>query len=167
MIYILTGDIRTGKTTSLLNWISDRNDVDGLICPDGNDRKRYFLKVKSKEGFELEVESENGIETDEIIEIGPFQFLKSAFEKANEFLIALSNKTESQYLIIDELGKLELKNKGLHNAAKVLVPDYIFNDSKHLIIVVRKSLLEAVVNHYQIKAYTLISNEDLAKNSLA
>ncbi len=49
MIYILTGDIRTGKTTALLDWIKDRNDVDGLLCPDSENGMRYFLKVKSKE----------------------------------------------------------------------------------------------------------------------
>ena len=49
MIYILTGAIRTGKTTALLNWINNRNDVDGLLCPDNENGKRYFLKVKTKE----------------------------------------------------------------------------------------------------------------------
>jgi len=162
MIYILTGDIRTGKTSALLDWASTRNDVDGLLCPDNENGKRYFLKVKSQKEIELEVE----FESEEIITIGPFHFLKSAFEEANEFLLSLTPKNESQYLIIDELGKLELKNKGLHNAAEKLIPSCIINDDKHLILVVRTSLLEAIINHYQIKAYTLIYNEDLAKNSL-
>jgi len=161
MIYILTGDIRTGKTTALLNWIKGRNDIDGLLCPDGNDGKRYFLKVKSKEEFELEVE----FESEKTITIGSFHFLKSAFEKGNQFLIELSTKTKSQYLIVDELGKLELKNEGLHNAALKLIPDFMFNDDTHLILVVRASLLEEIINHYHIKEYTIISIEDLAKDS--
>jgi nucleoside-triphosphatase THEP1 len=161
MIYILTGDIRTRKTTALLDWCENRNDADGVLCPDNDIGKRYFLKLKSKEEFELEVASKNDIESDKIIEIGPFQFLKSAFEKANDFLIALSTKEESNYLIIDELGKLELKKEGLHTAAEVLIPDYMFNDNKHLILVVRTSLLEAVIKHYEIKAYTLLAKEDL------
>ena len=69
MIYILTGEIRSGKTTALKTWASDRADVDGLICPDGKNGKRYFLKVKSKEEIELEAESENHIEFDTVIEI--------------------------------------------------------------------------------------------------
>lgn len=161
MIYILTGDIRTGKTTALLNWAKDRNDVDGLICPDGKGRKRHFLKVKSKEEFELEVEFEKNMDSQKLIAIGPFQFLKSAFEKANGFLMALSTKKKSQYLIIDELGKLELKYEGLHTAAEVLIPDYMFKDNKHLILVVRTSLLEKVIKHYEIKAYTLLTKENL------
>ncbi|EDP71333.1 hypothetical protein FBALC1_02577 [Flavobacteriales bacterium ALC-1] len=163
MIYILTGVIRTGKTTSLLNWSKSRNDVDGVLCPDDEKGKRYFLKIKSQKEFELELE----VESEDTISIGPFHFLKSAFEKANEFLIALSIKTKSQYLIFDELGKLELKNQGLHDAAVKLIPDYMFDDNKHLILVVRRSLLEEIINHYQIKAYALISKEDLAENSFA
>ena len=163
MIYILTDDIRTGKTSALLNWVKNRNDVDGLLCPDGNDRKRYFLKVKSKKEIELEVE----FESEKTITIGPFHFLETAFEKANEFLIALNTKTKSQYLIIDELGKLELKDKGLHDSAIKLIPDYMFNDNKHLIIVVRTSLLDEIINHYQINEYTLISIDDLTENSFA
>lgn len=158
MIYILTGAIRTGKTTALLNWIKGRNDVDGLLCPDGENGKRYFLKIYSKEQFEFEDESES----EKTITIGPFHFLKSAFEKGNQFLIELSTKTKNQYLVVDELGKLELKDKGLHDAAIKLIPEYMFNDEKHLILVVRASLLEAVLNHYQIKAYTLLTKEDLA-----
>ena len=45
MIYILTGDIRSRKTTALLHWIEGRKDVDGLLCPDDKTGKRYFLKV--------------------------------------------------------------------------------------------------------------------------
>ncbi|WP_299120103.1 nucleoside-triphosphatase [uncultured Winogradskyella sp.] len=157
MIYILTGDIRTGKTSALLDWTKDRNDVDGLLCPDDENGKRYFLKIKSQEKLELEVESQSEM----VITIGPFHFLKSVFKEANKFLIALSLKTKSQYLIIDELGKLELKNKGLHDAAEKLVLDYVFNGNRHLILVVRTSLLEEIVNYYQIEAYTLLVKEDL------
>jgi nucleoside-triphosphatase THEP1 len=159
MIYILTGDIRTGKTTALLDWCENRNDVDGVLCPDDDIGKRYLLNIKSKVTYPLAAHSDT--EEDNIVLIGPFQFLKSAFEKANDFLIALSTKKESQYLIIDELGKLELKHMGLHDSAEKLIPDYMFNDSDHLILVVRTSLLKEIIKHYEIKAYTLLAKEDL------
>ena len=165
MIYILSGDIRSGKTTALLNWTNTsttlsgtgRKDIDGLLCPDGDHGKRYFLKINSKEQFELEVESES----EDTITIGPFHFLTSAFEKANEFLIELNTKMKSQFLIIDELGKLELKHKGLHDSAIKLIPDFMFNDNRHLILVVRTSLLEDILRHYSISNYTILNNEDL------
>ncbi|MFT4770970.1 MAG: nucleoside-triphosphatase THEP1 [Cryomorphaceae bacterium] len=163
MIYILTGDIRTGKTTALLEWTTGRKDADGLLCPDDEKGKRYFLKVESREKFPLEVEVEN----ERSISIGSFLFLKSAFAEANHYLISRCTEHLGQYLIIDEIGKLELKNEGLHIAAEALIPNYMINDSEHLILVVRKSLVDEVINQYQIGAYTLISKEDLAKKSFA
>lgn len=163
MIYILTGDIRTGKTTALLDWITGRNNADGLLCPDNEKGKRYFLKVESREEFPLEVEVEN----EPTISIGSFKFSKSAFEEANQFLISRGREHKSQYLIIDEIGKLELKNEGLHIAAETLIPDFIFNEGRHLILVVRTSLVDMVISQYQIRAFTLHSKEDLAKKSFA
>ncbi|WP_369997109.1 nucleoside-triphosphatase [Winogradskyella sp.] len=157
MIYILTGDIRTGKTTALLNWSKSRDDVDGVLCPDGDHGKRYFLKIKTQERFELEVENAS----EKTITIGPFHFLKSAFEEANSYLLEANKRKDFKYVVIDELGKLELKNEGLHDAAKTLIPDFTSNENKHIILVVRTALLETIVNHYQIKTYTLLTKEDL------
>ncbi|WP_418636611.1 nucleoside-triphosphatase [Winogradskyella sp.] len=157
MIYILRGDIRTGKTTALLEWCKNRDDVDGVLCPDNAEGKRYFLEVKSKSEFELETE----LETEAIIEIGNFKFLESGFEKANAYLLAVASKNESQYLIIDELGKLELKVEGLHLSAERLIPNYENNEKKHLILVVRDYLLEAVLTHYSIEKYRILTKVNL------
>lgn len=159
MIYILTGDIRTGKTSALLDWINDRNDVDGLLCPDNEKGKRYFLKVKSKEEILLEVETE--VIDQEVATVGPFRFLKSAFKKGNDYLIAKGKEYKSQYLIIDEIGKLELKNEGLHWAVKTLIPNFMHKVDKHLIIVIRSTLLNDCIQHYNIENYTVLGEEEL------
>lgn len=157
MIYILSGDIRSGKTTALLNWVSGRNDVDGLLCPDGDNGKRYFLKINSKERFELEVESESK----DTITIGPFHFLKSAFKNANDYLLEANERKDFKYLIIDELGKLELKNEGLDDAAKALMPQFENDEDCHLILVIRASLLNDILRHYHIFKYKLLGNKDI------
>ncbi|WP_178983317.1 nucleoside-triphosphatase [Winogradskyella helgolandensis] len=157
MIYILTGEIRSGKTTALSEWCKNRNDVDGLLCPDNAEGKRYFLKVKSKNEFELETE----LDTEDIIKIGNFKFLKSAFDKANEFLISAHSETKTTYLIIDELGKLELKNEGLHWSAERLIPNCLNDKNKHLILVVRNYLVEAIVKHYSITEYRILTKVNL------
>lgn len=162
MIYILTGEIRSGKTTALRNWIVNRNDVDGLLCPDDKNGKRYFLKVKSGKEFELETEIGN----QEIIEIGNFKFLKSAFKKANDYLISIASETNYSYLIIDEIGKLELKNKGVHLATEILISKYRRDEKQHVILVVRDYLLDAILKYYQICEYSLLKKENLTKNSL-
>ncbi|MEH1006133.1 nucleoside-triphosphatase [Winogradskyella sp. ECml5-4] len=156
MIYILRGDIRIGKTTALQEWCKNRDDVDGVLCPDNAEGKRYFLEVKSKNEFELETE----LDTEAIIEIGNFKFLKSAFEKANAYLQSVASENESQYLIIDELGKLELKNEGLHASAEKLISNYKSDERQHLILVVRDYLLDAVLKHYAIAKYEILEKID-------
>ena len=157
MIYILTGAIRSGKTTALLHWSKSRNDVDGLLCPDDANGKRYFLKLKNNTIFKLEAEAE----TEAIVTIGNFKFLRSAFNEANDYLILEASKTERQYLIIDEIGKLELKNEGLHVSTKALISQFKSNDNTHLILVVRDYLLDAVLEHYGITECSILTTEDL------
>lgn len=160
MIYVLTGKIRTGKTTALRKWISNRIDVDGLLCPDDHNGKRYFLKIKSKIEFEFEVEFE--LKNNDIIEIRNFRFLKSAFHKANTFLMSIASKNPKTYIIIDEIGKLELKNDGLHKSAEKLISKFQLDEKHHVILVVRDYLLDAVLEHYAISEYSVIKTEDLA-----
>ena len=157
MIYILSGDIRSGKTTALLNWSKGLHDVDGLLCPDGENDKRYFLKIKSQKEIELEAK----VESKNTISIGPFLFLKSAFNEANNYLLEVNERREFKCLVIDELGKLELKNEGLHYAAKVLIPQYLVNEHFHLILVIRVSLLDLLLKHYAISKYKLLSISDI------
>ena len=159
MIYILTGAIRSGKTTALLHWSKSRNDVDGLLCPDDANGKRYFLKLKNKTIFKLEAEAE--AENEAIVAIGNFKFLRSAFNEANDYLILEASKTEPKYLIIDEIGKLELKNEGLHVSTKALISQFKSNDNTHLILVVRDYLLDAVMEHYGITECSILNTEDL------
>lgn len=161
MIYILTGKIRSGKTTALLEWVKDRKNVDGLLCPDDDNGKRYILKIKSKKELEIEIDNK----PEEIIAIGNFRFLKSAFNEANDYLMSIAYNSETseenKYLIIDEIGKLELKNKGLHAAAEKMIPDFMTNETQHIILVVRDYLLEAVLRHYSISEYEILNKADL------
>ncbi|WP_339752852.1 nucleoside-triphosphatase [uncultured Winogradskyella sp.] len=159
MIYILTGDIRTGKTTALLDWCKNRNDVDGVLCPDDEKGKRYFLNIKSKDTYPLAANSDT--KDHNIISIGPFQFLKSSFQNANDYLLKSNDQRDYLYLVVDELGKLELKNIGLHDSAKSIIAQHKNRKSHHLILVVRESLLNDIIEHYQIYIYEVINKEDL------
>lgn len=160
MIYILTGNIRTGKTTALLDWSGNRNDVDGLLCPDDVNGKRYFLKIKSQASFPLEVSTSSDNVT---ISIGKFKFLKSSFEIANDYLISSGKKKKVTYFIIDELGKLELRNEGLHKAAVNLISEFESDEQRHLIIIIRESLISEILQHYNISKYQLVKKENLFK----
>ena len=129
------------------------------MCPDDANGKRYFLKLKNKTIFKLVAEAE--AETESIVAIGNFKFLRSAFNEANDYLILEASKTEPKYLIIDEIGKLELKNEGLHVSTKALISQFKSNDNTHLILVVRDYLLDAVLEHYGITECSILTTEDL------
>ena len=158
MIYILTGNIRTGKTTALFEWLTIREDVDGILCPDDESGKRFFLKIKNHETFPLEV---NANSSEAIVSVGNFKFLKSSFQVANDYLIYCLKENRTKYFIIDELGKLELQNEGLHKAAAKLIKSHEFSESTYLILVVRSSLLDEIIEKYQIMNYKLIDTADL------
>jgi nucleoside-triphosphatase THEP1 len=161
MIYILTGDVRTGKTSALLEWSKNREDVDGILCPDNKEGKRYFLEINSKVEFSLEVDRDFILDSEEIVQVGPYHFLKTAFEKANYYLVDRFKKKKFKYLIIDELGKLELKNEGLHDSVSQIIKPSEFDESNHLILVVRSSLLEEIIQKYQISNYEIINKLEL------
>lgn len=157
MIYILTGAIRTGKTSALLDWCKTKNDVDGVLCPDDDNGKRYFLEIKNKNVIELETD----LKTEDIIEIGNFKFLKSAFDTVNDYLVSITSEIENQYVIIDELGKLELKKEGLHLSSETLISQSKSHEKQHLILVVRDYLFDSVLKHYAISEYSILKTEDL------
>ena len=160
MIYILTGAIRSGKTTALKHWVKQRTDVDGLLCPDGKHGKRYFLNIASQEEYPLE--NANVLHKNSI-SVGSFQFMKSAFQKANKYVINSAENQHYNYLIIDELGKLELRNEGLHDAAIRIISEYERLTKQHLILVVRESLLHKIIQHYHISDYSILKKEDLKR----
>ncbi len=76
-------------------------------------------------------------------------------------MISFNNKKNSKYLIIDELGKLELKNEGLNEAAKNLIHTYISDVDYHLILVIRNALIPEILKHYKILKYQLLEKDDL------
>lgn len=159
MIFILTGAIRSGKTTTLLSWIKNRNDIDGLLCPDAENGKRCFLKIKSQLKIALETDIE--LKNEAVIEVGKFRFLESGFKKANNFLLSLSFETDNSYIIIDELGKLELNNEGLHLASETLISKFIFDKKQHLILVVRDYLVDDILKHYGLSEYMILTKDNL------
>ena len=80
-VFILSGDIQSGKTTSLSKWSATRNDVYGILTPIENG-KRFFMDISSGEKFSMEANA------DEIatIQVGKYSFSMNSFsERISEF----------------------------------------------------------------------------------
>ncbi|PKL88954.1 MAG: hypothetical protein CVV23_07590 [Ignavibacteriae bacterium HGW-Ignavibacteriae-2] len=155
-IYILTGPIKTGKTTSIINWSSAKTNVSGIAQPILG-KKRYLLDLASNEKRILEV----GLAEKNFVQVGKYRFSKKAFEWAKICLL-YSAKRKSDWIIVDEVGKLELENKGLEPVITFLIDDCIINKKYNLLFIVRDSLLRSFINKYNLTElnYKIISGPD-------
>lgn len=157
MIYILAGDIRTGKTSALLEWVPTWDKVKGILCPDDENEQRYLMDIESQAKYQFQVSAA----TENTISVGRFHFLKDTMKMANYHLIKAFDAGDFDFLVLDELGKLELKNEGIHLAAKYIIENYESNDQHHLLLVVRTFLVKDILSHYGIKSFQIVAKETL------
>lgn len=147
-IYLLTGPIRTGKTTRLTTWLEGRNAA-GILTPD-REEIRWMKILSRNEWLPFEVDAETDLAT---IEIGRFQFSANAFEQAkSEFRQAIDQ--QAPWIVVDEVGKLEVKGKGLEPAITTLIEATQTGVySGNLLLVVREELLEMVLEKWKIEVW--------------
>ncbi len=142
MITVLNGDIRSGKTTTLLNW-SKEHHCAGFLTPD-HAGLRAIYNIAGSETIPFQV-ADNV--TAPSLQIGRFAFLLSGFDMCYN-IVAHGIAQHYATIIIDEIGPLELQGLG-HDR---LVRDFIQEASPiHWIVVVRTQLREKVVEHYAWK----------------
>lgn len=154
-IYILSEAIHSGKTTQLQQWLRNKDyQVSGILTPD-KDGKRKLYDIARNEYHELEIEDE--LPEEEIEKIGKYRFGKAGFRKAQEIL-RRSIKENSEWMIVDEVGKLELDNKeGLEPALGEVIQFYREGNAKgKLILVIRNYLLDEAVDVYGLNRDMLI-----------
>jgi nucleoside-triphosphatase THEP1 len=140
-VFILTGQIQTGKTTSLVNWSAKRNDVFGILTPVVHG-KRVFMNVNTQEQFPMEAnENETGV-----LYIGKFAFSKTSFDNAQQIIREATDKRG--WLVIDEIGPLELKGEGFYNVLKEIL-QYNPTEQK-ILLVVRETMIEKVKELFEL-----------------
>ncbi len=144
-IYILSGKTGIGKTTFLANWIKE-NNADGILAPVLNS-KRHLHHISSNQIKKLEVAYK--AENKKTISVGKYLFDENIFEWAREKLFE-SFKSNPEWLVIDEIGPLELNGKGLEPAISQILKS-IDNQSKiKIIFVVRENLIDKFFKHYKL-----------------
>jgi len=87
------------------------------------------------------------------LEVGKFTFNIDSFKKAIDQLKIDSISPEIDWLIIDEIGKLELEsNHGLEPFISEFIANFLSeNNSKKLILIIRDSLLKKAIEKYQLQ----------------
>lgn len=152
-LYLLTGPVHSGKTSSLSDSIKDITSIGGFICPD-KDGLRYLKNIHDGTIHRFQIANQ---ESDDDILIGKYIFSKSGFETARSILQSAINQ-DFEYLIIDEIGQLELQGKGLEPALSLTLNNI---KNTNIIIVVRDYLLDEVIHHYQLTTAKIINKDDV------
>lgn len=136
-VYILTGPVRSGKTTSLMQWAEKRKDVYGILTPVVNN-KRMFMDANNKEQFTMEAVAGDA----NILAVGRFRFSKAGFDKAVQ---AIQDAIPKEgWLIIDEIGPLELRGEGFCDILKEVLTVRM----DKTLLVVREGLTEDVQKQF-------------------
>ncbi len=144
-LLIISGPVHSGKTSFLQAWIKDHK-ASGILTPkqDGN---RVFQDIGSGNAFPMGVANDQ----EPYWEIGPYRFSILAFQVAEKSIVEGFDK--EGWLVIDEVGPLELKGKGF----ATVLQQALQLSSKNILIVVREGLVEEVVKRFGITDYELIN----------
>ena len=144
--FILSGSVHSGKTTRLIKWLKDKNNVQGIISPilDG---KRYLVNIQSDEKRKLEIDSFSSKEN--VTKVGKYIFDQSVFDWACKIILD-TIKSNPDWLIIDEVGPLELQGDGLAKAVNKVLSNKNILVGTNLVLVVRDSLMTDFLNHYNL-----------------
>lgn len=149
IIYIISGETRSGKTTYLKKIIAHLREqkpnikINGIVAH-GIDRagERYGFNIENLTTGEQEFLCSQESITD-AERMGRFYFSKKGTNFGNK---ALTNNIEqTDLLVIDEIGYLELKGKGWFESIELAMK----NPNLNMIWVVRKRILEEVLLQWQ------------------
>jgi nucleoside-triphosphatase THEP1 len=152
MVYLYTGEIQTGKSTSLYNLIQTHpGKAGGFVTPTLQDEKKYIVNSETMEIFPFELDpgtNTNGLS------VGRYLLCEKAFIAAIAW--TKNHLLSTNIFIIDELGKLELTDKGFHELFSAMLHS---QKSDHTIIaVVRKSLLTAITEKYSLENAVILEH---------
>jgi len=149
-VFIITGKKQQGKTKftrEVISLLKDRNIEIGGFFADGvhEDGKRI--------GFDL-VDSETGTNyllcrtspNKNFVTIGPYYFDPAAIDKGNELLLIAASHG-AKVVVIDEIGPLELKNKGWASSI-----DFLCTQPQLIQVwVVRKKLVRQFTRRWNVR----------------
>jgi len=120
-----------------------RQDCGGVLTPD-DDGMRMMYHVKENKSIPFQKTEKT---SDEDILIGRFVFDGEVFKIAAAWLDDDLADPAIQYLILDEVGPLELNGKGWDHWIRSSLKKI---ETKTLILVVRHRLLNDVIHHYDL-----------------
>jgi nucleoside-triphosphatase THEP1 len=163
-IYIFHGSVHVGKTTALQSWIQGRKDIGGIIAPDVNG-KRILISVSTGESIVFQVKEDDGEifggNLEPLVTICDYKFKQSAFDWANKEITTQFFTGGFNWIVVDEIGPLELKRKeGLASAMSEVLERR--NETKtKLLVIVRSSMVDLFIETYKLDPSEVAKISDL------
>lgn len=137
--FIITGSRRAGKSTlclDILQYLKNNDkDAGGVITIQNSSRWMYLVQDDRKIRFEAKI-------GEEYLQVGKFRIHKANMQQA---MIHIERSLETEYLFIDEIGILELNLEGFYP-----VLEKAFSRKQGNIFVIRESLVEDILEHYDL-----------------
>jgi molybdopterin-guanine dinucleotide biosynthesis protein A len=151
-IIVLSDTVRSGKTTALYNWLQSLQSKAGFICPDIGD-SRKLLDLQTGIYYDLETNENH----EDCVSIGKFHFSKRIINKAS-LAVLQALKTDVQFLVMDEIGKLEIESdEGFFPILKEVIACYENQRNGYLILVIRDSLLHKAINKFNLQNIPILN----------
>ena len=162
-IFVISGETRSGKTTFLKQIINDLKQANpqlkiGGIIAHGTDYRgeRFGFSIENIITGEKQYLCSREKAHDDDLKTGRFYFSKTGFEFGNNAI--LDELENMDILVIDEVGYLEIKGQGWFE----VIEKAMNKPGLDMIFVVRKRILEDVLNLWQNKHFIVV---DITKNT--
>lgn len=153
-IIVYSEAVHTGKTTRLGQYAKDRNQVYGFLNPDING-VRHLLHLSTQTLMPLDLPEDTALP---FIPVGKYRLSEAALNAARGWLAEMPDLPHSLF-IVDEVGKLEMENRGLEPELGDCIARFKNRkDGATLILVIRDYLLEAAVKKYDLKDAMIVGH---------
>lgn len=161
-IYIITGKIGSGKTT-LIQKLIQKFQVENI--PVSGIYSARILENEKTTGYDL-VNISTG-ETEKFLRehgdknqqrIGKFYIDSKGVNKGNQILM----NSQSKLIIIDEVGRLELEDKGWAQSLNQIITD----SKSHLLLSVREEVINEVTEKFKISPEIIFNIEEQKDDDL-
>lgn len=155
MVNIITGKINSGKTSRLVKLYGEINRGDGFFC-----RKNYIANHYAGQMIVRITTGESACfsfkknyippKWDEAYAYEDYSFSHTGFLFAKKIAMEIVQRN-IQPVFIDEIGPLELMERGFHEILK----QFLYLET-NLYLVIRASCLMEVINKYRIVAFRIV-----------
>jgi nucleoside-triphosphatase THEP1 len=157
-IYILSDAVHSGKSTLLLQLCKFKKSVTGFICAD-IDSLRHIIDIENNQTYPFQKSMSDNAND---VMIGNYIFDNNGFITGQKIINSLL-LTQKEFIIIDEIGKLELAEQGFEpELGRFLNQTYLLHH-KTIVLVIRDYLLERCIAKYNLQQ-AVVFNINLFKS---